>query len=424
MGHIDTKVAASSSDLNCADLDTICEPHMGQVCCWFIMQNLLGEVVDLDAVNLEDAMEAPLDSEFVEDSSNILDNTLDCTTNNNNNDYAAGYVVIIQKLMELDKRSAQDSGHLDDIRNMLTDVYHSVGRLATAISLLTNENIMLKDKLQEVYEMQNSVLTATTNATTSLSDIIEAESPSSVHTQQVSSTVPACVIYSMWTKNYPNEDLGADVEYLRKVCHCIFPTLPNGVKSALGMKLKVHIDNYHKQNMNVGADIMMALCGEQNNVCAEGRRAIFETLRLLGTTYAFMIPNSLAMLLSRTTTMDNGRITIVKDPRIADMVGAGHGYDIIPINLIDQAKVRTCLTNLHKKKVTASTLRTFIKCIQTGTITKDGGMVVDPNGKKIKALFSDDVPRAQQSSSSLDSSHIDSKPPGSSRFASFKKGQK
>ena len=105
-----------------------------------------------------------------------------------------------------------------------------------------------------------------------------------------------------------------------------------------------------------------------------------------------MIPNSLAMLLSRTTTMDNGRITIVKDPRIADMVGAGHGYDIIPINLIDQAKVRTCLTNLHKKKVTASTLRTFIKCIQTGTITKDGGMVVDPNGKKIKALFSDDVP--------------------------------
>ncbi len=50
------------------------------------MQSLLGEVVDLDAINLGNSMETTLDREFVEDSSNILDNTLDCTTNNN--DYA------------------------------------------------------------------------------------------------------------------------------------------------------------------------------------------------------------------------------------------------------------------------------------------------------------------------------------------------
>ena len=385
------------------------------------MQNLLGELVDLDGINLGDAMESTLDNEFV-DSSNILDNTLDTT--NNNNDYAAGYIVIIQKLMELEKKNSQDSAHLNDIKNMLTDICHSVSRLTTTVNLLNNENIMLKDKLQEVYEMQNSVLTVTTNATTSLSDIIEAESPSSTHTQQISSTVPACVIYSMWTKNCPDQDLGVEVEYLRKVCQCIFPTLPSGVKSALGMKLKVHIDNYHKQNMNVGGDIMLALCGEQNTVCADGRRAIVETLRLLGTTYAFMIPRSLAMLLSRTSTMDNGRIMILKDPRTTDMVGVGQGFDIIPIQLIDQAKVRTCLTKLHKNKPIASTLRKFIKCIQTGTITKEGGMVVDPNGKKLKALFSDDVISPQQSSSSLDSSHIHTNPPGKPRFASFKKGQK
>jgi hypothetical protein len=278
---------------------------------------------------------------------------------------------------------------------------------------------MLKDKLQEVYELQNSVLTATTNATTSLSDIVEAESPSSVHTQQISSTVPACVINSMWTKNCPDEDLGTDVEYLRKVCNCIFPTLSSVVKSALGMKLKLHIDNYHKQNMNVGGDIMIALCGEQNTICAEGRRAIVETLRLLGTTYAFMIPRALAMLLSRTSTMDNGRITILKDPRTTDMIGAGQGYDIIAIRLIDQAKVRTCLANLHKNKANAATLRKFIKCIQTGTITKEGGMIVNSDGRKLRALFQDDVATAQQSSSSLDS-----KPPSKSRFAAFKNDQK
>jgi len=308
------------------------------------MQDLLGELVDLSALNLSNAMESTLDNESI-DSGNVLDSTLN-TTNNNNNDYGAGYVVIIQHLMELEKKHKKDSAQLSDIKNMLVDVCHSVSNLTRLVGVLVDENILLKDKLQQVYETQNSVLTTTRNATTNISDIVETESPSSTHTTQVSSTVPAC---------------------------------------------------------------------------SDGRRAIVETLKLLGTTYAFMIPRRLAMLLSRTMTMDGGRILVQKDCRTKDMVGLGEGFDVISFNLIDQAKVRKCLARLHETKPSKATLRKFIKCIQTGTITKDGGMLVDSSGKKLKALFNDDVTNSQQSSSSLVPSNASTKAPAKSKFAALKK---
>ena len=46
-------------------------------------------------------------------------------------------------------------------------------------------------------------------------------------------------------------------------------------------------------------------------------------------------------------------------------------------------------------------------------------MLVDPSGKRVKALFQEDVATAQQSSSSLDA-----KPSGKSIFDAFKKDQK
>jgi len=383
------------------------------------MQDLLGELVDLSALNLSNAMESTLDNESI-DSGNVLDSTLN-TTNNNNNDYGAGYVVIIQHLMELEKKHKKDSAQLSDIKNMLVDVCHSVSNLTRLVGVLVDENILLKDKLQQVYETQNSVLTTTRNATTNISDIVETESPSSTHTTQVSSTVPACVIYSMWANNYPSYDIEVDFEYLKKVCSSVFPTLTPSVKSALGIKLRVHIDNCKDGNVNAGDQIMMVLCSQSDTVCSDGRRAIVETLKLLGTTYAFMIPRRLAMLLSRTMTMDGGRILVQKDCRTKDMVGLGEGFDVISFNLIDQAKVRKCLARLHETKPSKATLRKFIKCIQTGTITKDGGMLVDSSGKKLKALFNDDVTNSQQSSSSLVPSNASTKAPAKSKFAALKK---
>lgn len=306
-------------------------------------------------------------------------------------DYATGYVVIIRKLMELESKVTNTSSTLLDVKNMIIDLSHNLSTLNDTIRALKDENMQLATKIQVISEKQDTVIATTSTYNENVSDIIDFESPSSSHTRQVSSTVPACIIRSFWHRHYPKEDeMGVEMNYLRAVCDAIFPKLQPKIKSDLGILLSKYIDNY-EHNSNVGNDMMIVLCTEQTVAYSEARIAIVKTMKLLGTKYAFMVPQRLAYLLSRTVSMVQAKIMILSTPRVDEIIGVGEGFDAISYNLINQPKVRKGLKLLNERNATKSTIQQFIKCVATGRIENDGKMGIMNTGSlsNQKPLFPD-----------------------------------
>ena len=52
-------------------------------------------------------------------------------------------------------------------------------------------------------------------------------------------------------------------------------------------------------------------------------------MKLLGTSYACMVPSKMAFLLSRVESMDQDSIMVLAVPRRSDMVGVEDGFDVI-----------------------------------------------------------------------------------------------
>lgn len=70
----------------------------------------------------------------------------------NTRDYAAGYVVIIDRLMKLGRKVDNSYSVMMDVKTMIIDLAHSVSRLNDTVATLQSENTHLKFKLQEVSE--------------------------------------------------------------------------------------------------------------------------------------------------------------------------------------------------------------------------------------------------------------------------------
>jgi hypothetical protein len=246
-----------------------------------------------------------------------LDSEVDGST-----DYAAGYVVVIQKLAHITAKLDLKSNDSDvqDVKAMVIDMAHVVSRLVDTTQTLIAEITHLKSKIQTIYEKQDAVVASITNFDANGSNIVTQEGPSSSHTRQVSTTVPACVIRSCWQYNNSNEVMGVTMKYLRALCDCVFPPLPHKVKSDLGIILSKHIDSYENMS-NAGDNMLMILCNTNGNVFSDAKVAIVKTMKLLGTKYAFMLPKGLSDLLSHVDSIRDGKVMMVAMPDTKEMVG-------------------------------------------------------------------------------------------------------
>lgn len=336
------------------------------------MEHLVGETLDMEAAmsNEDDVNISTLDTVGSPTGNTHIDDNDDTTAELR--DYAAGYTVIISKMMGIVTTLDRSTGDIQDIKNMLIDTAHSVSNLVQTVEVLSKEVSHLKSKLQEVYEKQDTVIASTSNFDTEAGGTdVELQNASGIHTRQVSSTVPACIIRSCWYKSTNKSDMGVTMKYLKALCNCVFPSLGPQVKSELGIMLSRHIDA-HENNSLAGDNMMMVLCGDNNVTLSEGRMAIIRCMKLLGTKYSFMLPSELSTMLAKVDSMREGVVVFgrLSDPN--DIMFAGQGYDLVSLKLIDQPKVRKGLKRLHLSNPNKTAIRTFLKSIKEGTLDNDG----------------------------------------------------
>ena len=114
---------------------------------------------------------------------------------------------------------------------------HAVGKLTDEVSHVKDQNEHMKAKIQQIYEGQDkAILSAARGARDDFT--VESETPSGIHTRQVSSTVPACIIRSYWhSKSALSSDMGVTMKYLKNVCDSIFPKMEPQHKTSLGTML-------------------------------------------------------------------------------------------------------------------------------------------------------------------------------------------
>ena len=160
------------------------------------------------------------------------------------------------------------------------------------------------------------------------------------------------------------------MKYIIGLCECVFPRLDSNVKSTLGVMLSKQMEGY-KDNSIAGDDMLIVLCNSNDTALADCRVAITKTMKLFGTTYAFMLPKKLSELLSCVDSIRDGKVMMTKVPCSNEIIGAGEGYDVVSIDLIDKPKVRKGLKAMHSSNPNKATVRSFLnntsetRCFET-----------------------------------------------------------
>jgi len=137
------------------------------------------------------------------------DTTTD-TSGDDTKDYAAGYSVIISKLTHLEhviQSSTVNTPCISNndsmadtvlsLRNMVIDVSKQIGIRTQTLQALSQEVMALKSSVTLLNEMNSSALAAS-HALVSISGVEQVNNnmgaASGIHTRQVSTVVPACMI--------------------------------------------------------------------------------------------------------------------------------------------------------------------------------------------------------------------------------------
>jgi hypothetical protein len=311
-------------------------------------------------------------------------------------DYATGYVYIIQKLsklqddigaLSLSNQMPSLVTQIGDVKGMVTDMAHQVSSIRGLITNLQQELAFMKEKMQQISDNVQGVKAAGEvglhlygTSVTSDEDTSERSGhKSSVHTKQVSSTVPACVIRSCWYKHY-NKEMPVTMEYLKKLCDAVCPTLDTSVKSELGIRLRTYIDN-HDSNVEIGNSMLLVLSDSNDVTASDGRRAILGLLKGLGTKFAFMLPKSMSELLGRVDVIHTGVIVMATKNASDGVIGLGSGYDIMAEKVINRPRVFMGLKSLAKSNPTNQDIKYFLNAIRQGYIDDKGKITTVPSSK-------------------------------------------
>jgi hypothetical protein len=262
----------------------------------------------------------PLDVSAIDDTDIGTENTAYTAMaeqSTDGKDYAAGYVFIVEKLKHIESLIASSdkpigtnphSNDINDIKSMVIDIGHKVGTKGSTIKVLEGQLSTMSDRMQSMSDTMNTLILVGKSGM-NLSDDSTVEtgtSKSALHTRRVTSVVPACIIRSMWySKN--NTDMPVSMDYLRKLCDAVFPPIDGELKSKLGMVLRLQIDN-HEDNVNIGNDMVLVLSQGSDVSMADARRCMIQTMKLLGTTYAFMLPKTMSTMLSKVNVITGGTV--------------------------------------------------------------------------------------------------------------------
>jgi hypothetical protein len=134
-----------------------------------------------------------------------------------------------------------------------------------------------------------------------------------------------------WYKHY-NKEMPVTMEYLKKLCDAVCPTLDTSVKSELGIRLRTYIDN-HDSNVEIGNSMLLVLSGSNVVTASDGRRAILGLLKGLGTKFAFMLPKSMSELLGRVDVIHTGAIVMATKNASDGVIGLGSGHGCLCLSL-------------------------------------------------------------------------------------------
>ena len=152
---------------------------MGQDCTKLIMEQILGDVVEMSGIEdnvLDISALGQVDSTVEEDDDTTVQRD-DATR-----DYAAGYTVTIQRLLDLNAKTTNTCAVVQEIKIMVVDLAHSVNNLNDTFAVLKNENVLLRTNIEEISRKQDTMIVAGSLHNPDGSDIVESQVSSSTHT--------------------------------------------------------------------------------------------------------------------------------------------------------------------------------------------------------------------------------------------------
>ena len=127
------------------------------------MEDMLGDALDMAVLAESDVNVSALDTHehAVQHDDGGDDGDLDDTTDHKDDatrDCSAGCTVTIRKLSQLDKKVTTNSSDVLDIKNMIIDLAHNVGKLSSTVEMLTTENVHLRDKVHQLSQQQDTLI--------------------------------------------------------------------------------------------------------------------------------------------------------------------------------------------------------------------------------------------------------------------------
>jgi hypothetical protein len=121
----------------------------------------------------------------------------------------------------------------------------------------------------------------------------------------------------------------------------------------------------------------------QNATGATMLRSLLKCIKLLGTTYAFMVDIELSSLLNRVSIFSEGIAVLNNKVDESSMVCARGGYNIKPEENLSLVRVMKAFELTLSIGNTVAGAKNLCRCIEQNLIDKDGKFIATPSNKKL-----------------------------------------
>jgi len=274
------------------------------------------------------------------------------------------------------------AARINDIFNLVSEHSRQLERVATLIENQDRTIAALSDKLDRI-----AGVVMTIRSTTPLDqEEIEITGPDAQKTRVVTTQVPYAVIRNLWLDHMEQDTVfPVSMKYLSELCgHCFGP-IDSKVKSKLGTMLSIQISQI-ATSYTSGKFILQVLSSEQTKECSDMIAGLMNVIRRLGTTYAFMIPKELAILLNRVDSIGTDKLVLKKDHNTKDMVGLGIGYDELTTGYITSPRIMAAFARIASRDYGTSAAKALLKHMRSHNIDKDGKYIRAATTRKVSAF--------------------------------------
>jgi hypothetical protein len=215
---------------------------------------------------------------------------------------------------------------------------------------------------------------------------IEITGPDAQKTRVVTTQVPYAVIRNLWLDHMGQDTVfPVSMKYLSELCgHCFGP-IDSKVKSKLGTMLSIQISQI-TTSYTSGKFILQVLKSEQTKECSDMIAGLMKVIQRLGTTYAFMIPTDLAILLNRVDSIGADKLVLRKEHNTKNMVGLGEGYDCLSTDYVTSSRIMMAFARVASRDYGTSAAKALLKHMRSHNIDKDGKYVTVATTRKVSAF--------------------------------------